>query len=113
MAKLGKIFGTDVSKSSFSVAYRKGTSVETRTWDYTQEQMAAFAETLDEGCTVVMEATGVYYTRLAYYLYGKGISVSVVNPLASKNFARTLMRRTNDGQGGLKAADGIRGNDGS
>jgi transposase len=94
MAKLGKIIGTDISKSSFSVAYRKGESVETQKWDYTQEQMEAFAETLDKGCTVVMEATGVYHTRLAYYLYDKGISVSVVNPLASKNFARTLMRRT-------------------
>ena len=94
MAKIGKIIGTDISKSTFSVAYRKGTSVETRTWDYTQEQMAAFAETLDEGCTVVMEATGVYHTRLAYYLYHRGIGVSVVNPLAAKNFARTLMRRT-------------------
>lgn len=93
MAKVGKIIGTDISKSTFSVAYRKGTAVETRTWDYTQEQMAAFAETLDEGCRVVMEATGVYHTRLAYYLYHKGIDVSVVNPLAAKNFARTLMRR--------------------
>lgn len=93
MAKVGKIIGTDISKSTFSVAYRKGTSVETRTWDYTQKQMAAFAETLDEGSTVVMEATGVYHTRLAYYLYHKGIGVSVVNPLAAKNFARTLMRR--------------------
>ena len=94
MAKLGKFIGTDISKSSFSVAYRKGESVETQKWDYSQEQMEAFVETLDKGCTVVMEATGVYHTRLAYYLYDKGISVSVVNPLASKNFARTLMRRT-------------------
>ena len=82
MAKIEKIIGTDISKSTFSVAYRKGESVETRTWDYSQEQMVAFAETLDKGCTVVMEATGVYHTRLAYYLYSKGISISVVNPLA-------------------------------
>ena len=94
MAKIGKIIGTDISKTTFDAAYRSGDAVKTKKWDYTEEQMEAFAKTLDGECTVVMEATGVYHTRLASYLYSRGIRVSVVNPLAAKNFARMLMRRT-------------------
>ena len=94
MAKIGKIIGTDISKTTFDAASRSGDAVKTKKWDYTEEQMEAFVKTLDKDCTVVMEATGVYHTRLASYLYSKGIRVSVVNPLAAKNFARMLMRRT-------------------
>lgn len=94
MAKVEKIVGIDISKSTFSVAYRSGTTVKTSEWEYTDEQMSKFAKILDKDSIVVMEATGVYHTRLASCLHSKGIKVSVVNPLAAKNFARTLMRRT-------------------
>ena len=94
MAKIGKIIGTDISKTTFDVAYRSGNAIRTRKWEYTAEQMEAFTKTLDDDCMVVMEATGVYHTRLASYLHSKGIKVSVVNPLSAKNFARMLMRRT-------------------
>lgn len=94
MAKVEKIVGIDISKSTFSVAYRSGSTVRSSEWEYTDEQMAKFARTLDKGCIAVMEATGVYHTRLASYLYSRSIKVSVVNPLAAKNFARALMRRT-------------------
>lgn len=94
MAKIGKIIGMDISKSTFDVAYRSGDSVKTRKWEYTEGQMEEFSKTLDRECVVVMEATGVYHTRLAAYLHTKGIGVCVVNPLSAKNFARMLMRRT-------------------
>ena len=94
MAKIGKIIGMDISKTTFDVAYRSGDSVKTRKWEYTEGQMEEFGKTLDRECVVVMEATGVYHTRLAAYLHTKGIGVSVVNPLSAKNFARMLMRRT-------------------
>lgn len=84
----------DISKSTFDVAYRSGDSVKTRKWEYTEGQMEEFSKTLDRECVVVMEATGVYHTRLAAYLHTKGIGVCVVNPLSAKNFARMLMRRT-------------------
>lgn len=84
----------DISKTTFDVAYRSGDSVNTRKWEYTEGQMEEFGKTLDRECVVVMEATGVYHTRLAAYLHTKGIGVSVVNPLSAKNFARMLMRRT-------------------
>lgn len=95
MAKVEKIVGIDISKSTFSVAYRSGLSVKTNEWNYTDGQIRKFAETLQgETCIAVMEATGVYHTRLAYHLHSKGIKVSVVNPLAAKNYARMQMRRT-------------------
>lgn len=84
----------DISKATFDVAYRSGDSVKTRKWAYTEGQMEEFSKTLDRECVVVMEATGVYHTRLAAYLHTKGIGVCVVNPLSAKNFARMLMRRT-------------------
>lgn len=84
----------DISKSTFDVAYRSGDSVKTRKWAYTEGQMEEFSKTLDRESVVVMEATGVYHTRLAAYLHTKGIGVCVVNPLSAKNFARMLMRRT-------------------
>jgi len=38
----------------------------------------------------VLEATGVYYEYLAYYLLDKGYAVSVLLPTQAKNFARSL-----------------------
>lgn len=34
----------------------------------------------------VMEATGIYYLQLAYYLYEQGAQVGVVNPVIIKRF---------------------------
>ena len=38
----------------------------------------------------VMEATGVYYENLCYFLYDKGFSVSVIVPSLSKKYAQSL-----------------------
>lgn len=42
----------------------------------------------------VMEATGVYHERLAYFLYGKGQPLSVVLPNKISNYFRTLEVKT-------------------
>lgn len=42
----------------------------------------------------VMEATGVYHERLAYFLYGKGQRLSVVLPNKISNYFRTLEVKT-------------------
>ncbi len=41
----------------------------------------------------VMEATGVYYIRLAFYLYGKGCRLSVVNALSIKRYIQMHLER--------------------
>src|ERR1700754_2221251 len=38
----------------------------------------------------VMEATGIYHERFAYYLTGKGYAVSIIMPNKISNFFRTL-----------------------
>jgi transposase len=42
----------------------------------------------------VMEATGVYHEKLAYYLAGKGRSLSIVLPNKISNYLRTLEVKT-------------------
>jgi transposase len=42
----------------------------------------------------VMEATGVYHERFAYYLAGKGYAVSIIMPNKISNFFRTLEIKT-------------------
>jgi transposase len=42
----------------------------------------------------VMEATGVYHERFAYFLSGKGYAVSIVMPNKISNFFRTLEIKT-------------------
>ncbi len=41
----------------------------------------------------VMEATGVYYIRLAFYLHQRGCALSVVNALSIKRFIQMHMER--------------------
>lgn len=41
----------------------------------------------------VMEATGVYYIRLAFYLHGQGCSLSVVNAIAIRRYIQMHLER--------------------
>jgi transposase len=41
----------------------------------------------------VMEATGVYYIRLAFYLHSKGCLLSVVNAMAIKRYIQMHLER--------------------
>ncbi|KGO90867.1 IS110 family RNA-guided transposase [Flavobacterium subsaxonicum] len=43
---------------------------------------------------VVMEATGIYHQKFAFYLYGKGYDLSIVLPNKISNYIRTLEVRT-------------------
>lgn len=42
----------------------------------------------------VMEATGVYHQKLAYYLHGEGCELSIVLPNKISNYARSLDTKT-------------------
>jgi len=54
------------------------------------EQLCAKADAIQ----YVMEATGVYHQRLAYYLEGKGLKLSIVLPNKISNYFRTLDIKT-------------------
>lgn len=94
MANIALKVGIDVSKSKFDVCYRSGDGTVSKTYSSGTRSVKEFVGSLPEGSHCVMEATGVYHTRLAYALHEVGIIVSVVNPLVIKNFSRMRMART-------------------
>ena len=98
--------GIDISKDKFDVCYK--------TYDLTQRSVIkgsrSFKNTLADYCQFVqwsakrqeegipqvftMEATGVYYERLAFYLYDHGYHVSVVLPSRSRKYFQSQGIRT-------------------
>jgi transposase len=83
MSKYKKYFGIDISKDVFDV------------YDYLDNHhqfsndfkgFKEFNKLLNKGSHCVMEATGYYHSKLAYYLVEKGVLVSVENPLKVKRF---------------------------
>jgi len=59
-----------------------------------EEGFAALLEGLPQDACSVMEATGAYHCRLAFFLAEQGQAVSVVNPLSVKHFARLQLLKT-------------------
>lgn len=86
--------GIDISKDFFDVALPKGESYSHLQLDNSQRgfvKLLKAMEHLQVHC--VMEASGPYYLRLASYLHGKGIPVSVVNPLVIRRFCQMRLVR--------------------
>lgn len=94
MANVTSFIGIDVSKMSFVISLRKKDNVVTKKFCYTKDGMAEFLSFVPNKSHCVMEATGVYHTKLAYFLYENHISISVINPLTIKNYSRMQMKRT-------------------
>ena len=78
-----KYFGLDISKDVFDVCdYNK-------VHDQFKNSISGFkkfVKLLDPNTICVMEATGYYHSRLAYFLLEAGIGVCVVNPLKIKRY---------------------------
>lgn len=90
-----KITGIDISKQTFdcSITAEDGKITHLKAGN-NPEGFENLRKRLPEGAQVVMEASGPYYYRLAFYLFEKGIAVSVVNPLAIRRFCQMRMIRT-------------------
>jgi transposase len=94
--------GIDISKDDFAVAYviltvaQKIVVKGTRKFSNTPKGFAEFITWVDkfnkEGLEInfTMEATGVYYENLAYYLFEHGYTVHVVLPNKAKKYAESL-----------------------
>jgi len=83
MTKDIKYFGIDISKDVFDVC--------DNSFNYYQfkNSISGFkklVKLLDSNSVCVMEATGYYHSRLAYFLLEKGLGVCVVNPLKIKRY---------------------------
>lgn len=87
------IVGIDVSKKSFDVCWVEAGQVVHKHYEYTETGMRALLADTPEQAHYVMEATGVYHSRLALYLYQSDRAVSVVNPLVIKRFGQMKLRR--------------------
>lgn len=91
MDKNNHYCGIDVSKDTIDVK-----SIQTGHQVY-DNNFRGFRKLLKESSPkthYVMEATGVYHEKLAHFLYNKGCSVSVVNPLVIKRFSQMHLRST-------------------
>jgi transposase len=88
--------GIDVSKDKLDIAIP---TLEGKYHSFqlanSEEGFAALLERLPKDACSVMEATGAYHCRLAFFLAEQGQAVSVVNPLSVKHFARLQLLKTN------------------
>lgn len=86
--------GVDVSHSTLDVCYQNnlGKLFHLQVGNNNQ----GFAKILEHtgvGYHFVMEATGVYYIRLAFYLHSRGCVLSVVNAMAIKRYIQMHLER--------------------
>lgn len=92
--------GVDIAAQSAEIAYRESSQHPVR--QLSIQQTSSDIEHLVQHLTaqgaaadilVAMEATGVYWVRLATALHEAGMAVSVLNPSQIKGFAKAQLRR--------------------
>ena len=86
--------GIDVSHTTLDVCYQnnQGALFHLRVGN-NQKGFEQILEHTGPAYHFVMEATGVYYIRLAFFLHGKACSLSVVNALSIKRFIQMHLER--------------------
>jgi transposase len=88
--------GIDVSKFKLDVVLLLSTHTSAATFANTPKGFQALARWLarfDTSPRVCLEATGTYGLPVARFLHERGLSVSIVNPMAIHFFGRTQMSR--------------------
>jgi transposase len=87
--------GIDISKLTFDVAIESNGKYVHHKFKNNAEGFAAFFSKLtpDLHCCV-MEASGPYYLKLAFYLADHGMAVSVINPLVIRRFSQMRLLRS-------------------
>jgi transposase len=93
MANLKTFAGFDVSKNSFDVCILINQKEHSKRFVYDKEGLKNLVNWLPIDSHCVMEATGPYYLKLAYYLHEHGFTVSVVNPLVIRRFCQMRLVR--------------------
>lgn len=102
MEVLRQNVGIDISKDTFAVAFTvllKGQLIKHLSTKEFKNKVEYFDDffnwceklkTDDVKISFTMEATGVYYESLAYYLFGKGVNIHVLLPNKVKKFVESL-----------------------
>jgi transposase len=87
------IVGIDVSKQTFDSSWISADKSKDQILDNTNEGIDNLLSLTPENAHYVMEATGIYHTRLALRLHKSGRKVTVVNPLIIKRFSQMQLSR--------------------
>ena len=92
---MNKFTGIDISKQTFdcNITLEDG-KITSKKFSNDGKGFLKLKQILPKDAHVVMEASGPYYFKLAYFLYDLGIAVSVVNPLIIRRFCQMRMIRT-------------------
>lgn len=95
MKKSNNYVGIDISKLTFDVAIcNQDNKYKHHKFSNNEEGFNLFLELLNTSEDIcVMEASGVYYLKLATFLSDRGIAVSVINPLIIRRFSQMRMSR--------------------
>ncbi len=91
---MDKYTGIDVSKATFDVGFCDGEG--NWHWKKLENCTKGFRQLLKfvpSDHTLVMEASGPYYMRLATFLHGQGRVVCVINPLQIRRFSQMRLYR--------------------
>lgn len=91
------VAGVDVSAEEFILIIRKnGTSYKAQKFINTPADRARLVTKMVKlpGIIVCLEATGVYHFDLSIALHDAGVALMVINPKASHNFAKALMKNS-------------------
>ena len=83
-------FGIDISKDVFDVMSQTGIHYQFKN---TEKGFVNFLKILNKHSHCVMESTGYYHYRLAYFLVDNSIQVSVENPLSIKRFGQMKLSK--------------------
>ncbi len=89
--------GIDVGAEELVLVIRKNSkSLNPQKFTNTPSDRARLVNKLAKlsGITVCLEATGVYHFDLSLALHDAGVSLMVLNPKASHNFAKVLMKNS-------------------
>lgn len=91
------VVGVDVAKDTLAVSIFNGLSHEHVLIDYTQrainKELIKRFKDFKTSVIFVMEATGIYHSRLAEWLYSAGFDIAIINPLIIKRYAQMKMTR--------------------
>ena len=85
-----KYFGIDISALVFDVTDSDGNYYQFKN---NLSGFKKFVKLMQSDSHCVMEATGYYHYKLAYYLLESGLKVSVENPLAVKRFIQMKLSK--------------------
>jgi transposase len=89
--------GIDVGAEELALVIRKnGTPYKAQKFANTPADRARLVKKMGQlpGIIVCLEATGVYHFDLSIALHDAGVALMVINPKASHNFAKALMKNS-------------------